>query len=190
MTEQTTREAREWAEYITSLPDLHGDYAPQAQAAARFILDNTTPVLPDPLFGARATHPDHGEGMITSHRPDVDGDVRFMFSDEAIGDGTNYHWVSPSTLTFHTQDMSKNGAEIDTSTEHVDPIDTTPDHPEFLEAEEDYENAPEGTIVAYNENKPLVLIDELWRHIGLVGWSDHGDMAGIRRRVLRWGWQA
>ena len=192
MTEQTNLEDKirslldYWEGFATGKP--HHVSAAGVLKQLRDLLPD--PPLPDPLFLAKATHPDHGEGMITSHRPDVDGDVRFMFSDEAIGDGTNYHWVSPSTLTFHTQDMSKNGAEIDTSTEHVDPIDTTPDHPEFLEAEEDYENAPEGTIVAYNENKPLVLIDELWRHIGLVGWSDHGDMAGIRRRVLRWGWQA
>ena len=190
MTEQDAREAREWAEYITAVPKLYGTFAPQALAAARFILDNTDSPLPDPLFLAKATHPDHGEGIVTSHRPDEDGEVRFMFSDEAIGDGTNYQWVEPSTLTFHTPDMSKNAAKIDTSTEHVDPIDTTTDHPEFLETEEDYRSAPEGTIVAYNENKPLVLIDELWRHIGLVGGSDHDDMAGIRRRVLRWGWEA
>ena len=145
------------------------------------------PPLPDPLFLAKATHPEHGEGIITSHRPDEDGDVRFMFSDEAIGDGTNYHWVSPSTLTFHTPDMSKNGDEIDTSTEHVDPIDTTPDHPKYLETEEDYENAPEGTIVAQDECGAFVLVDELWGHTGHLT-RDHYAMAGIRRRVLRWGW--
>ena len=55
---------------------------------------------------------------------------------------------------------------------------------------QDYRSAPEGTIVAEEDERPAVLIDELWRHIGLVGGSDHDDMTGIRRRVLRWGWEA
>lgn len=107
-TDQTAREAREWAEYITSVRDLHGDYAPQARAAARFILDNTTPALPDPLFGARATHPDYGEGIVGSQFPDGDGDVRFMFPGDETYDGTWAQWVPPSTLTFHTPDTCTN----------------------------------------------------------------------------------
>ena len=145
--------------------------------------------LPDPLFLAKATHSEYGEGVVTSHNPDGDGTVRFMFTDEAIGDGTNYHWVKPSILTFHTQDMSKNGAEIDTSTEHVDPIDTTPDHPEFLEAEEDYASAPDGTIVVDDDEKRIVLIDERWFSTVSSASFDHSDMAGISRRVPRWGWE-
>lgn len=175
MTDRTTdavkdqAAAREWAEYITSVRELHGDYAPQARAAARFILDNTTPTLPDPLFGARATHPEYGEGIVTSHFPGGGGNVRFMFSNDAIGDGTSYWWVEPSSLTFHTPE--------------------TPDHPEYLETEQDYANAPEGTIVAGNDAVPKVLLDGMWRHIYL-GSADHEGMAGARRRVLRWGWEA
>lgn len=147
------------------------------------------PPLPGPLFLAKATHPEYGDGIVVSHRPDEEGDVQFVFPDEAIGDGTSRGWVEPSTLTFHTPDMSKNGAEIDTSTAHVDPIDTTPDHPVSFEAEEDYDNAPEGTIVAQDECGAFVLLDGLWEHTGHLT-RDHFDMAGIRRRVLRWGWEA
>lgn len=146
--------------------------------------------LPDPLFGAWATHPEHGEGIVVSHVPYRDGEVQFMFRDEdgATPDGTYIRWVDPSTLAFPTPDMSKNVAEIDTSTEHVDPIDTRHDHPVFLETEGNYRNAPEGTIVARNGFKPLMLIDERWRQTGT--WvCDHEDMAPIRRRVLRWGWE-
>lgn len=140
------------------------------------------PPLPEPLFLAKATHPDHGEGVVISHYPDVDGTVRFMVPEEAIGDGTSYRWMNPSTLTFHT-----------------------PDHPEYLEteeegsslpvgtslfSEEDYRSAPEGTIIAQDDERPAVLVDELWRHIGSVASFNHFDMAGIRRRVLRWGWEA
>lgn len=189
MTDQEIREAREWAEYINAVPNLHGGYLRQAQAAARFILDSTYPPLPDRLFGERATHPEWGEGIVFSHHPDEDGELRFMFPDEGSGDGTLGRWVSPSTLTFPTPDMSKNEAEIDTSTAHVDPIDTRPDHPVFLETEEDYASAPEGTIVAGSNAGPKVLVDGRWRHVYL-GSADHDGMAGTRRRVLRWGWES
>lgn len=67
--------------------------------------------------------------------------------------------------------------------------ETTPDHPEFLETEEDYENAPDGTIVAQDGGKPFVLIAELWMDPN-SGIFEHGSMSDVRRRVLRWGWKA
>ena len=157
MTDQTIS-----VDNLRALLDGEGSVADKIQAIYDLLPD---PPLPDPLFGARATHPEHGEGVVTSHFPVVDGTVRFMFPDEAFGDGTIFQWVSPSTLTFHT-----------------------PDHPEFLETEEDYENAPEGTIVANNDERPVVLVDERWRHAGPLI-SDHYAMAGNSRRVLRWGWE-
>lgn len=161
MTDQTVP-----ADKLRALLDGEGSAADKIQA----IYDDLLPApLPDPLFGARATHPDYEEGIVTSHRPDRDGEVRFVFPEEAVGDGTNSRWVSPSALTFHTPD--------------------TPDHPEFLESEEDYRSAPEGTIVAGDDERPAVLADERWRRTG--PWiSSHDTMAGTRRRVLRWRWEA
>lgn len=52
-----------------------------------------------------------------------------------------------------------------------------PVHPEFLETEADYENAPEGTVVAVNGSKIPTVKDD--------GWPVH--MAVMPRRVLRWG---
>lgn len=111
MTDQTIP-----VEKLRALLDGEGSAADKIQAIYDDLLP---PVLPDPLFGAWATHPDHGEGVVTSHHPDGDGEVRFMSPEESSNDGTLGHWVSPSTLTFHT-----------------------PDHPVFLKSEEDYENAP------------------------------------------------
>lgn len=68
------------------------------------IYDLLPPVLPDPLFGAWATHPERGDGIVISDYPDDGGDVRFMFRDDGAIDGTMWSWVSPSTLTFRTQD--------------------------------------------------------------------------------------
>lgn len=67
--------------------------------------------------------------------------------------------------------------------------ETTPDHPEFLETEEDYESAPDGTIVAQDGGKPFVLMYELWMDPN-SGIFEHGSMSDVRRRVLRWGWKA
>ena len=93
---------------IRGILDGEGSAEDKIQAIYDDILP---PPLPDRLFGAWATHPDWGEGIVFSHHPDEDGELRFMFSDEGSGDGTLGRWVLPSDLTFHTPDMSKN--EVD-----------------------------------------------------------------------------
>ena len=67
-------------------------------------------------------------------------------------------------------------------------VDAEPAHPEFLETEEDYENAPAGTVAA----KDGWLA---WIKQGNGDWScDGGSEEGSilvqtgKRRVLRWGW--
>ena len=62
-------------------------------------------------------------------------------------------------------------------------------HPEFLETEADYQNAPEGTIVALDGSGTIWLKKfGGWRNTA----GDHGvESACIAldsRRVLRWGW--
>ena len=63
-----------------------------------------------------------------------------------------------------------------------------PAHPAFLETEADYQNAPEGTIVALSGRFP-------WVKGAASGWacssSTNSDFAMSkigRRNVLRWGW--
>lgn len=62
-----------------------------------------------------------------------------------------------------------------------------PEHPDVLKTVEDYENAPEGTVVA----KPFCLA---WTKSYNGDWDDEGDgktgreMGGTERQVLRWGW--
>ena len=115
MTEQTNLEGK-----IRDLLDYWEGFTrgePHHVSAAgvlKQLRDLLPPVLPDPLFGARATHPAYGEGIVASHRPHPDDAVFFMFPDESTAYGTNYQWVSPSTLTFHT-----------------------PETPEFLETEQE-----------------------------------------------------
>lgn len=148
---------------LRALLNSEGSAADKIQA----IRDLLPPApLPYPLFLAKATHPEFGEGIVISVHTGREGYVRIMFPSKSTDDGTRYVWALPSELTFHT-----------------------PDHPEFIETEEDYASAPEGTIVANNDEIPVVLVDELWRHTG--DWTlNHDEMAGVRRRVLRWGREA
>lgn len=63
-------------------------------------------------------------------------------------------------------------------------------HPETLTTLEDYEGAPEGTIVASNGNweVPHMKQNGLWWRSGIA--CDNEFMARNCHPVLRWGWDA
>ena len=63
-----------------------------------------------------------------------------------------------------------------------------PAHPEFLETEADYENAPEGTIVACDDSPPWYKFDSAWLSTAAYESNSSKSMSGIIREVLRWGW--
>ena len=63
-----------------------------------------------------------------------------------------------------------------------------PTHPEFLETEADYQNAPEGTIVASAGNLPCHRFKSKWSSVGFIEMEDDKAMSLFSRRVLRWGW--
>ena len=62
-----------------------------------------------------------------------------------------------------------------------------PAHSEFLETEADYENAPEGTIVACEDSPPGHKFDSAWLSTAAYEGNNAKNMTGIIRRVLRWG---
>ena len=62
-----------------------------------------------------------------------------------------------------------------------------PAHPEFLETEADYQNAPEGTIVACEDSPPWHKFDSAWLSTASYEGNNAKGMTGIIRRVLRWG---
>ena len=69
-------------------------------------------------------------------------------------------------------------------------IDSEPakyDHPEFLETEADYQNAPEGTIVACDDSPPCHKFGSEWSSVDFWGMKDDRGMSRAIRRVLRWG---
>ena len=73
------------------------------------------------------------------------------------------------------------------SADHLTFVDNEPAHPEFLETEADYENAPEGTIVACEDSSPWYKTGPEWSSIDFWGMKDNKGMSRARRRVLRWG---
>ena len=127
----------------------------------------SSPSLPE---GMRlAEHEELGR-VVVSPSKDRDGDyaVFYLRSDDAWGAYLRY--VNSSDLTF------------------IDAEPAKPTHPEFLETEADYQNAPKGTVAAMD---------------GWLAWLkredgdwDSGDgsgrgsawLQGGSRRVLRWGW--
>ena len=70
----------------------------------------------------------------------------------------------------------------------IDESHTTSAHPEFLETEADYQNAPEGTIVACDDSPPWYKFDSAWLSTINCGSNSAESMSGIIREVLRWGW--
>ena len=63
-----------------------------------------------------------------------------------------------------------------------------PAHPEFLETEADYQNAPEGTIVACEDSPPWHKFDSTWLSTAAYEGNNAKNMTGIIREVLRWSW--
>ena len=63
-----------------------------------------------------------------------------------------------------------------------------PAHPEFLETEADYQNAPEGTIVACDDSPPCHKFGSEWSSVLFCGMKDDRGMSRAIRQVLRWGW--
>ena len=60
-------------------------------------------------------------------------------------------------------------------------------HPEFLETEADYQNAPEGTIVACEDSLPWHKFDSDWLSTAAYEGNSAEGMSSVIRRVLRWG---
>ena len=124
---------------------------------------------PESLFGRWATHPEYGRGIIASRKPDGDGEVRFAYRTSRYTDEVNIRFVLPEHLTL----------DFDPATLTLDPATLT--------TTEDFEDAPEGTIVEapmYPKDVAVKTED---------GWYRTGGMHAIAVeymptcRVIRWG---
>lgn len=115
---------------------------------------------PESLLGRWATLPKHGRGIITSIKPDSNGEVRFIYRNESFTDSTEWLFASVEHLT-------------------LDPVTlTTP---------KDFEDAPEGTIAEIMVEPKGVYVkkDNVWFGAGEEYPTPVQSLA--KARVIRWG---
>ena len=128
----------------------------------------TVPALP---AGMRiAVHAAYGRVVVSPVVDDDDGTCKIFHLSTHTRDGSDYCWAPIDSLTFIDYEPAKY------------------DHPEFLETEADYENAPEGTIVACEDSPPCHKFGSEWSSVLFYGMKDNRGMSRAIRRVLRWGW--
>ena len=132
-------------------------------------LKGTPAAVPALPVGMRlADHEQYGR-VITSPKPNRDGIYDLLVSRPKFETGADWEYAHECELTF------------------VDAEPAKPAHPEFLETEADYQNAPEGTIVACEDSPPWHKSDSAWLSTTTFGGNRAKSMAGVIRRVLRWG---
>ena len=133
-------------------------------------LKDTPATVPELPAGMRiADHESYGR-VVVSPGLIPDGRYQIFVLDSGTKTGAECEFVHPDTLTF------------------IDTEPAKPAHPEFLETEADYQNAPEGTIVVVPSRVP-------WAKVKSGDWvcrygtnSDFSMALDGRRQVLRWGW--
>ena len=126
----------------------------------------TVPALP---AGMRlADHAVYGR-VVVSPVVDDDGTCKIFHLSTDARHGSDYCWAPIDSLTF------------------IDAEPAKPAHPEFLETEADYQNAPEGTIVACDDSPPCHKFGSEWSSVLFCGMKDNRGMSRAIRRVLRWG---
>ena len=126
-----------------------------------------TPALP---AGMRlADHEQYGR-VITSPKPNRNGVYDLLVPRPKFETGADWEYAHECELTF------------------IDAEPAEPVHPEFLETEADYENAPEGTIVARDSINPWVKEESVWVQ-GSAADATVYTVPCLKgpRRVLRWG---
>ena len=134
----------------------------------------TAPALP---AGMRlADHEAYGRVVVSPRTNDI-GQYKIFHLDDSYVSGAGASYVEADALTF-----------IDAEPALKPPFQAEPAHPEFLETEADYENAPEGTIVARDSINPWVKEESVWVQ-GSAADATVYTVPYLKgpRRVLRWG---
>ena len=116
-----------------------------------------------------AEHVNFGR-VVVSPGVGVDKCHEIFYLDPGMSSGTDISEVEPDSLTF------------------IDAEPAKPAHPEFLETEADYQNAPEGTIVACDDSPPWHKFDSAWLSTAAYEGNNAKNMTGVIREVLRWSW--
>lgn len=115
---------------------------------------------PESLFGRWATHPEYGRGIIVSRKPDGEGELRFAYRNSSYTDHVDTRFVPPESLA-------------------IDPA--------TLNTEQDFEDAPEGTI-AETITEPRYVYTKargVWYANGIKYYIPSHEVRECR--VIRWG---
>ena len=173
MSNERERLAREWA------VDCQGEgklpaYGIAAQAAAEHILATTTPPT---MQGVQWEHEKHHLAGATTP---AGHDAVMMWHDV---DETGH--IITDLGEWRPDQLTPNGKRYEL-VEVGAPEE--PEHPETLTTVEDYENAPEGTIVALQDTASVwVKSNGMWRR-GDYDTRPSASMEVVSRTMLRWGW--
>lgn len=180
MTEKTTEElAREWAIRV-----LHGGHpiSNAVRGAAEYILEQqgTLPTLGEmPSWSnehllAEAVHAGTGELYIIAGAPGEDG-LTPCINEQG------------EAIELYAANLALNGGKY--RLKRIETVPTKVKHPEWLDTAQDYEDAPNGTIVADDCSVPYLKGWGTW--ISSTGNDANNSLMfklGGRIRVLRWGW--
>ena len=148
-------------------PELK-EWLHELHAQLKGLKDTPAAVAALPAGMRIAEHENFGR-VVVSPGVGIDRCHEIFYLDPGMSSGTDISEVEPDSLTF------------------IDAEPAKPAHPEFLETEADYQNAPEGTIVACEDSPPWHKSDSAWLSTTTFGGNRAKSMTGIIRRVLRWG---
>lgn len=159
----------EWAGNIDNPDILIEEWLVELHTQLQGLKDTpvNAPALP---AGMRlADHEQYGR-VITSPKPNRNGVYDLLVPRPKFETGADWEYAHECELTF------------------IDAEPAKPAHPEFLETEADYQNAPEGTIAAWEDSLPWHKLNAAWLSTASPVGSDAKSLSNITRRVLRWGW--
>ena len=144
------------------------DWLTELHAQLQGLKDAPAAVPALPAGMRMAKHEEYGRCVVSPGRNHF-GQCMIFVLDSDREEGSDWHYEPSTSLTF---------------------LDTSPAaraHPEFLETEADYQNAPEGTIVACDDSPPWHKFDSAWLSTAAYEGNNAKNMTGIIREVLRWG---
>lgn len=175
--------AKEWAKLITAQSG-EGELFEDGELAAAKILNETLNPRTlasapfEPLIGAVS----------------ASGSEYIVLAESAPGVAICFRLSNGRIYTISTMDLYSNGKEYrpveDGAT--VSPNENVggdqPKHPKILTSLSEYSNAPSGTIVFASDSLPLI---KMRSGDWTTGMSQYSVMhiAGISRKVVRWGWK-
>ena len=175
--------AREWSDdylaYVGKSNELKEE-SPRAYAAALFIRENTDPLTMEGVEWSDRAHLLAGADwestpVVMIEQCDSDTITVLSLIDQEIWTADSASLV-PNGKRYTVTELAELGKLDDTA---------QPTHPEFLQTRQDYENAPDGTIVASDSGAPWLKNDGVW-HAGYFQHPSTKMEYMGKKRVLRW----